>query len=452
MADNIQLNIGTGGDILAADHIGAKKHQRVKVQYGIDGEAVDASATNPLPVTAQYSDGAHVDAFSRLRVSNPVTLFSSQNQYDAEALQWETGTTGTGTAPSHSANTRMVAIGCGAGVGTAFIQSYEYVPYQAGKSQQIFITGLLDTAVASATVDVGVFDANNGIFYRQNGTSGLQFVRRTSTSGSIVNNAVDQADWNIDTLDGTGSTGITLDATKVFILVIDAQYLAMGRARIGFDIDGKIVWAHEFLGANVLTVPYMQTLSLPVQMLTTTASGAKTAYFKCAAISSEGGLESDLAYQFTTPEQTVTAANGSDTHIISLRPATTFNSITNRIKLSLVSVNLLVTGNFPVKYKLCIGSTFSASPTFAAVNATHSGAEYSSAVGTVSSTGIELDSDYVAASAQRKASVNRNISQRVTMTLDRAGAVRANGTLSVFVCGIGGTSATRATLTYSEIR
>ena len=38
----------------------------------------------------------------------------------------------------------------------------------------------------------------------------------------------------------------------------------MGRVRCGFDVAGVIYYAHEFLNANVLAVPYMQTASLPI--------------------------------------------------------------------------------------------------------------------------------------------------------------------------------------------
>lgn len=50
MADNTQLNAGTGGDIAASDDIGGVKYQRVKATFGVDGVATDVSATNPLPM------------------------------------------------------------------------------------------------------------------------------------------------------------------------------------------------------------------------------------------------------------------------------------------------------------------------------------------------------------------------------------------------------------------
>lgn len=59
MADNTQLsaNIGTG-DVVASDDIGGVKHQRVKVEFGTDGNATDVSATDPLPIN--YTKSATV--------------------------------------------------------------------------------------------------------------------------------------------------------------------------------------------------------------------------------------------------------------------------------------------------------------------------------------------------------------------------------------------------------
>lgn len=51
MADNVAITAGAGTTI-AADDIGGVLWQRIKLGWGVDGAAVDASATNPLPVTA----------------------------------------------------------------------------------------------------------------------------------------------------------------------------------------------------------------------------------------------------------------------------------------------------------------------------------------------------------------------------------------------------------------
>ncbi len=52
MADDVELNAGSGGATVAADEISGVHHQRVKVQYGEDGSATDVSSANPMPVTS----------------------------------------------------------------------------------------------------------------------------------------------------------------------------------------------------------------------------------------------------------------------------------------------------------------------------------------------------------------------------------------------------------------
>ena len=63
MADNTQLNAGTGGDVIASDDIGGVKYQRVKATFGKDGEATDVSADNPMPVA---ESGPLITLFMRL--------------------------------------------------------------------------------------------------------------------------------------------------------------------------------------------------------------------------------------------------------------------------------------------------------------------------------------------------------------------------------------------------
>ena len=408
------------------------------------------------------ADSPSIDAFSRWRVSDPETLFAVQSQYTANPILMESGNTGTGAAPAHDANTRMVSLSCTSGSGTAFTQSFQYIPYEPGKSQLIKVTGVLGAGVAGAVVDCGYFDAGNGIFFRQNGASGLQFVRRTSTSGSVVNNVVNQADWSMDKMNGSGASGITLLEANAFILIIDLQFLGMGRVRVGFDIGGAIVYAHESKNANVLAVPYMQTATLPVQMLVTaTSTGAtKTSYFKCAAVESEGGISDVDAFAFTTPECIETVASGTRTHIMSIRPKTTYNSITNRQLFTLAKLNMLATGVNPVYFELCIGATVAAS-TWADVNTTYSGFEYTSVRGAFTNltNGIVIASGYISGAGTGTSpptvsniDIAPIVSGKYPITLDRAGAVRTMGTLTLLVTGIGGASATRATINYKEVR
>jgi hypothetical protein len=108
-------------------------------------EIIRPSTTDAITTFAPVN--TLTDAFGRVRVSDPTNLFSVQTQYNAESLQMETGSTGTGSS-SWSANSRMTSLTATAGTGTAFTQSYQYIPYQPGKSQLIKITGVMGAAVS----------------------------------------------------------------------------------------------------------------------------------------------------------------------------------------------------------------------------------------------------------------------------------------------------------------
>ena len=73
MADNTQTNAGSGGDTFATDDIGGVKWPRVKVTYGDDGSATDASATNPLPVTLPAAQITALAPLATQPVSGTVT-------------------------------------------------------------------------------------------------------------------------------------------------------------------------------------------------------------------------------------------------------------------------------------------------------------------------------------------------------------------------------------------
>ena len=64
MADNATLP--ATGAVIAADEIGGALVQRIKPQHGVDGEAVDTSTTNPLPVQLL---GEAIEALEAMRVA-----------------------------------------------------------------------------------------------------------------------------------------------------------------------------------------------------------------------------------------------------------------------------------------------------------------------------------------------------------------------------------------------
>ena len=239
-------------------------------------------------------DSASIDAFGRWRVSAPETLFDSKQLYNSQPFIWDDQeTSGSGTASAYTTNeasTRMSVSATTAG--TRVRQTFQRFNYQPGKSQQIILTGNFISADSGITKRIGLFDDENGLFFQLSGTT-LSVVTRTFTSGAAVDNAVAQDSWNIDPLDGTGESGITLDLTKSQIFFIDYEWLGVGRVRMGFVIDGLIYYCHEFLNSNVLALVYMSTPNLPLRYeISNDGTGAASDLDHiCCSVVSEGGSE-----------------------------------------------------------------------------------------------------------------------------------------------------------------
>lgn len=253
-----------------------------------------SSSNNPVYVNFPPSG---LDAFGRLRVSNPYTLFDSQNRYASDP-QFSTSTTGTGST-TYLANESSVKMEVtGAGVGSVIRQTFRSFPYQPGKGLLVLATFVMDSNDSvNLTQRVGYFNTQNGVFFqRVDGT--YSFVLRSYIGGSASDaRKVDQSAWNGDKLDGTGPSGLTLNPAKAQILWMDFEWLGVGSVRCGFVINGQFIVCHTFENANQITSVYMTTAILPVRYEITTTGSAVAASMKqiCSSVISEGGYQQTSA-------------------------------------------------------------------------------------------------------------------------------------------------------------
>jgi hypothetical protein len=405
----------------------------------------------------KYLDSPNLDPYARLRASNADTVFEADSTYDANPLALEAINTSDGVAPAWNSTTRMtdLKINSGATGGSSLLQSYQYMPYSSGKGLLVRISGLFGTGTTGAVKRFGLGDADNGYFLEQNGTA-LQVNRRTKTSGSAVDNTVAQASWNLDKLDGSGPSGFTFDVTKVFTFVIDMASL-VGRARFGFLIGGQIIYFHQFLIANVIALPSMQTLSLPLLTEIRAAAGlggAATASLESAMVAVEGGFEILHTGRNFSASNQITAGNGTRTAALSVRPAATFSGIATRGLFILENLDVMAIGNQPVQWELCLGVTFGGggSPVFASVGSysfmeVGPGGTYSSL-----SSGVVIETGQVGGTGSMRGMISEDISFAYPITLDRSGSQRALGTLTLLLTGQGGTVLSNADFNWREIR
>lgn len=122
----------------------------------------------------------------------------------------------------------------------------------------------LITAIAS--------DTSMTISPAYRGTSG-NFIIGTK----VVETRIPQSQFNIDKLDGTGSSGYNVDLSKMQMFYIDYTWYGAGFIRWGMRaVDGNIIYAHKMQNNNVNTEAYMRSGNLPARYETVTKPAITT--------------------------------------------------------------------------------------------------------------------------------------------------------------------------------
>jgi hypothetical protein len=344
------------------------------------------------------------DAFGRLRVSNPLTLFDSSHRY-ADNNLWASSITGTAAA-TFSADEGLVNLTVGSASGDQIIrETIKVFSYQPGKSLLVMNTFVFGTAKAGLRQRAGYYGAANGIYFERDGTTNYM-VERSSVTGSVVNTRVAQANWNQDPMDGTGPSGLTLDASKAQILYMDVEWLGLGTVRTGFIINGTFIPVHNFDHANLVTTTYITTASLPLRYeMTNTAatSGASTLKQVCSTVISEGGYElrgAQLSAGNTITAPTTLTTAGTFYPVVSIRLKTA--RLDGIVILTAISL-LGITNNANYKWEVVAsgtttGGTWVSAGTNSAVEYNITGTSFSSTGGRILATGFFQGSNQGSAS------------------------------------------------------
>ena len=260
-------------------------------KYAVLVKNVDDTSTN---YTGNFNMAS--DAFGRLRTSSPLTLFDSSHRYSDNSL-WSTltgGTTTTSASAVFNQNQGLVDLKVNALSGSKlYRETTKVFAYQPGKSLQILNTFTFNPAKSGLRQRVGYYGNDNGI-YLELDDSTLYIVERSSVTGVVSSTRIAQSQWNVDRLDGTGPSGITLDITKAQIMFMDIEWLGLGTVRTGFVINGQFIPCHYFHHANIISTTYITTASLPLRYeIENKSATSSSSVLKqvCSTVISEGGYE-----------------------------------------------------------------------------------------------------------------------------------------------------------------
>ena len=289
------------------------------VYQGTDPWVVTGNVTATITGTSTVTLGTGVtDAFGRLRVSEPYTLFDSRTRYyDHNDFS---SSTSTGGLVVYDPNGSTFQLFVSTLNGSSVIRETKKVfPYQPGKSLLILCTFAMNTPKTGLRQRVGYFTTNNGIYFENDGSYNYLVIRSYS-SGTLTENRVRQDNWDNPFL------SLSVDNTQIFWT--DIEWLGVGSVRCGFVVNGQYVLCHTFNHANISgnTSTYMTTAILPVRYeITNTAVTTSTSMLRqiCSSVISEGGYNafstSETAGTGITPFRLVTA--GTYYPLVSIRLA-----------------------------------------------------------------------------------------------------------------------------------
>lgn len=172
---------------------------------------------------------------------------------------------------SHDAESSLTRMEIATEVGSRIVrQSKEYIPEGFVSNIIIMVEATLSgssTSPAETFARAGIFEdrddlsintetGGRGAFFEYEFASGtVSAVIRTNDGTVQSDTKVPPADWNIDKLDGTGLSGVTLDASTKNFFVFNWDPVNKN-LKLGILANNRVVYCHEFTDdVKLLSVP-----------------------------------------------------------------------------------------------------------------------------------------------------------------------------------------------------
>ena len=259
------------------------------MDYNASGQPVLRVKTATGP-----GDDGNLTSKGRSKVSPYETTFFNTFQYGVETDVWETDVTGTGSA-THAPDTSQVLLSINGDSGDKVVRQTLLVQrYVPGRTSTVSFAITLGTPVEGIRKRLGMFNqAGDGFWFEDSGVwvDGAPVYNCTVSNGG-TDIAVPRSAWNGDKLDGTSSSGIVADPTKIQLVNIEYEWYGAGQVKFGWVIDGATHVVHTHQNANRHDRPWAQTPFLPIRVeieaLTTVAGGPYTMLQGSNSVISEG--------------------------------------------------------------------------------------------------------------------------------------------------------------------
>lgn len=335
-------------------------------------------------------------AFGDLRTAELTPQFQGSFEYTVTNTELNTNTiTNGGTITQANA---MAVLGTSTTTAsTAKFQSKRHAKYKAGLGGLSRFTTLFTKGVATTEQYVGIMDATGSSAAFKNGLA-IGFDGETFGFHRFSNDAktsINLADWD-DPLNGSGSSGVDVDLTKLNVWEIRYQYLGAGKIELCIeDRAGRFVVVHEIQYANKNILPSTQNPNYHHTMWVNNAGTTDDIVIKSSSYAYF--VEGMTRYfemhqpQFSSQVREKTTVT-TEVAIFTIRNKTTYASKTNFIDIVLEVVGVSIeasSANNLGQARLVRDATLGGTPSFSDISTTDSVVEIDTA-GTTVTGGKEL--------------------------------------------------------------
>jgi uncharacterized protein YjbI with pentapeptide repeats len=239
---------------------------------GLSDESVFTNYKGNVAVRVDDDTVQHTSR-NRRKVSTQEQIFFNTFQYTKDPAVWDEETTGTASATFDETEAGVI-LEVGNSAGDQVIrQTRNVIQYIPGRQGEIMVAVRFNSSVTGVRKRVGLFNEDTGFFFENSEDGDYAVVLRRKVSGVVEENRITRANWNVDKLDGTGQSGITIDFSKIQMITIEYEWFGAGMVEFKFVVDNNSYPIHRFFSANLEELPWANTPFLPERFEITNVTG-----------------------------------------------------------------------------------------------------------------------------------------------------------------------------------
>jgi hypothetical protein len=314
-------------------------------------------------MSKRVTDNFQRSAFGELDVAEmtPTIQLSFANHVSSYLTDTSAWGGGTVTSVSAMANVSTSAVASS----MAMMQSRPSIVYHPGQGGRVMFTASFTTGVSGSRQEIGAGDLNDGLFIIMD-QDRFGIMRRRGGTEIITY----QEDFNVDKLDGTGSSGMQIVPENLNVFKIAFQYLGAGE--IDYYVEdpdtGRLFNFHYERFANENTKPSMLDSAFPLCILSKNTTNNTKITVKSASMGGFiEGRGSGVQHALQAKDAAVSVPAGATyTNVITLKNNENFNGSKNKITAEIYGLSLASegTGNSTTSWAIIKNASFGTTPNY----------------------------------------------------------------------------------------